>query len=72
MKNILIIGATSEIALECAKLWASRGNKLFLVGRNKERLKNIKENLRNKKKNKVEYFYQDLNRLNENSAILKK
>ena len=72
MKNILIIGATSEIALECAKFWASRGNKLFLVGRNKERLKNIKENLRNKKKNKVEYYSQDLNRLNEHSAILKK
>ena len=31
MKNILIIGATSAIAKECAKIWAERGDKLFLV-----------------------------------------
>ena len=27
MKNILIIGATSAIAKECAKIWAERGDK---------------------------------------------
>ena len=39
MKNILIIGATSVIAKECAKIWAERGDKLFLVARNEENLK---------------------------------
>ena len=39
MKNILIIGATSAIAKECAKIWAERGDKLFLVARNEENLK---------------------------------
>ena len=41
MKNILIIGATSAIAKECAKIWAERGDKLFLVARNQENLKSI-------------------------------
>lgn len=72
MKNILIIGATSAIAQECAKFWATRGDKLFLVGRNKESLKNITENLRNKKKNQVQYLSQDFNRLNKHSLILNK
>ncbi len=39
MKNILIIGATSAIAKECAKIWAERDDKLFLVARNEENLK---------------------------------
>jgi short-subunit dehydrogenase len=46
MKNILIIGATSAIAEHCARLWAARGDKLFLVGRDGERLTMIAEDLR--------------------------
>lgn len=38
MKNVLIIGATSTIAIACARLWAEQGANLFLVGRNKEKL----------------------------------
>jgi len=38
MKNVLIIGATSTIAIACARLWAEQGANLFLVGRNQEKL----------------------------------
>ncbi|HEX5283970.1 MAG TPA: SDR family oxidoreductase [Bryocella sp.] len=37
-KRILVLGATSGIAEACIRLWASRGDHLFLVGRNAGRL----------------------------------
>ena len=46
MKKILIIGATSLIAEHCARLWAARGFSLFLIGRNRELLSSIAEDLR--------------------------
>lgn len=38
MNKILIIGATSSIAEATARLWAGGGHRLYLVGRNSERL----------------------------------
>jgi short-subunit dehydrogenase len=38
MKKILIIGATSAIASACARLWAAQGARLFLVGRDMDKL----------------------------------
>ena len=37
-KRILVLGATSGIAEASVRLWASRGEDLFLVGRNADRL----------------------------------
>ena len=37
-KRILVLGATSGIAEACCRLWADRGDSLFLVARNPERL----------------------------------
>ena len=38
MKKVLIIGATSSIATECARLWAAEGAEYFLVARSHEKL----------------------------------
>lgn len=38
MKNILIIGATSAIAQAAARIYASRRDALFLIGRNESKL----------------------------------
>ena len=46
MQNILIIGATSAIAEATARLFASRGNRLFLVARNAEKLDIVAADLR--------------------------
>lgn len=46
MQNILIIGATSAIAEATARLWATRGDALFLVGRKAQRLEVIAADLR--------------------------
>ncbi|MFB9068180.1 SDR family oxidoreductase [Pseudofulvimonas gallinarii] len=46
MKKILVIGATSAIAESCARLWAQRGDALYLLGRDKARLRAIADDLR--------------------------
>ena len=38
MRNVLILGATSAIAAEVAKLYAASGDRLYLVGRSPEKL----------------------------------
>jgi decaprenylphospho-beta-D-erythro-pentofuranosid-2-ulose 2-reductase len=37
-RRILVLGATSGIAEHCARLWAERGDRLFLVARSTEKL----------------------------------
>lgn len=44
--NILIYGATSRIAHECARLWARQGHRLVLCGRDGARLDEIAADLR--------------------------
>ena len=43
--NILIIGATSAIAKECAKIYAQGENSFYLYGRNKIKLHSLSEEL---------------------------
>lgn len=45
MQNILIVGATSAIAEATARCFAARGDKLFLLARNAERLSTIAADL---------------------------
>lgn len=46
MKNIIIIGATSAIAQAAARIYASRGDKLYLIGRNEAKLTTLAAELR--------------------------
>lgn len=46
MRKVLILGATSAIAQGAAREAARRGDALFLVGRNQERLAQVTEDLR--------------------------
>lgn len=43
--NVLILGATSDVAAEVARLYAQRGARLFLLGRNAGRLSALSETL---------------------------
>ena len=45
MRRILIIGATSAIAEATARIFATRGDALFLIARSAERLQAIKDDL---------------------------
>jgi short-subunit dehydrogenase len=44
-RNVLIIGATSAIAIACARIWASRGDSLFLVARDETKLADVAADL---------------------------
>jgi len=46
MSNVMIFGATSAIAQEAAKIFAQRGDGLFLVGRDDVKLAALAENLK--------------------------
>ncbi|MDP9194257.1 MAG: SDR family oxidoreductase [Acidobacteriota bacterium] len=58
--NIVIIGATSAIAQEVAKLYASAGAMLFLVGRNESKLLAVASDLRVRGASDVDTFVADL------------
>ena len=45
MKNIVIVGATSAIAIACAREWAAKGARFFLVARNQERMEQVAADL---------------------------
>jgi decaprenylphospho-beta-D-erythro-pentofuranosid-2-ulose 2-reductase len=45
MKNVLIIGATSSIAVEIARIYAKNGSCLYLLARNKCRLDDLAKDL---------------------------
>jgi short-subunit dehydrogenase len=45
MKKLLIIGAKSDVAIECAKVFASNGFDLILAGRNIDELNDLKTDL---------------------------
>ena len=45
MQRILLIGATSAIAEACARQWAARGDRLFLVARDAGRLETVRADL---------------------------
>ncbi len=58
--KVLILGATSAIAQAAARVWAKRGDELFLVGRNGERLSAVADDLRTRG-GKALTLAQDLN-----------
>ncbi len=54
MNNILIIGATSAIAQATARLYCNEEVHYYLVGRNKEKLEIVKEDLLTRGAGKVD------------------
>jgi decaprenylphospho-beta-D-erythro-pentofuranosid-2-ulose 2-reductase len=70
MKKILIIGATSAIAEHCSRLWAERGDAVFLVGRNDARLKTIAADLKVRGAAQTHSFCINLNHMEGHAGIL--
>lgn len=63
MKKILVIGATSAIAQEVAKLYAANNEELILWGRNSEMLNIISQDLLVRGGKKISFISHDLNDL---------
>lgn len=70
MKKILVIGATSAIAEQCARRWAQRGDALCLVGRNQERLDSMAADLRVRGAASVSVRVLDLDEVDAHAATL--
>ncbi|NOY61806.1 MAG: SDR family oxidoreductase [Gammaproteobacteria bacterium] len=70
MKKVLIIGATSAIAQESAKLFAARGDALFLVGRNSDQLTAITEDLSVRGATLVQHECVDLNEIDRHKPLI--
>lgn len=70
MKNILIIGATSAIAERCARIWAVRGDALYLVGRDEKRMRVIASDLAIRGALRVSAYCTDLNDLERHNELI--
>ena len=70
MKKILIIGASSAIAEAAARIWAQRGDQLFLVARNEERLNTLAADLRIRGAAQAIGFAMDANDLERHAGML--
>ncbi|CAG9239175.1 oxidoreductase, short-chain dehydrogenase/reductase family [Burkholderia gladioli] len=70
MKTILIVGATSAIATECARRWAGEGAALCLAGRRADRLGQIADDLRLRGAARVATLEFDANALDTHEAML--
>lgn len=72
MKKILIIGATSAIAEATARIWAQRGDELFLVARNEERLNLMTKDLKIRGASQVHSYFMDANNFDQHLSMLDK
>ena len=70
MKRILIIGATSAIASACARLWATQGASLFLVGRDAEKLEALADDLSVRGASAVYKYQMDANDIAVHTAMV--
>ena len=70
MKKILIIGATSSIAEHCARIWAARGDELYLVARNEAHVQTIAADLKVRGASSVAINCVDLNEMDRHVELL--
>ncbi|RMG69592.1 MAG: SDR family NAD(P)-dependent oxidoreductase, partial [Chloroflexi bacterium] len=70
MLKILIVGATSAIAHETARLFAADHAELFLVGRNPDKLEAVRDDLLVHGAARVETYALDLANLAQHQAML--
>lgn len=70
MKKVLIIGASSAIAEHCARIWAARGDKLYLVSRNESHLRTIATDLKVRGASEMATNCVDLNDMDQHIEFL--
>jgi decaprenylphospho-beta-D-erythro-pentofuranosid-2-ulose 2-reductase len=70
MKNIVIIGATSAIAQAAARVYASRGDRLVLIGRSAEKLLALASELRERGASTIETLTFNAQELEAPSSLI--
>ncbi|ADV84071.1 SDR family oxidoreductase [Terriglobus saanensis] len=69
-RKILILGATSAIAEQTARVWAKRGDSLYLVARNPQKLAVVAADLKTRGASFVESIVADLDDLDLHPQLL--
>ena len=69
-KKVFIVGATSAIAKETARVYARRGCDLYLVARNENQLKSLTDDLKVRGAPRVSYSVADLNHFNQHAQLV--
>lgn len=72
MRHILIIGATSAIAQATARIFAQRGERIFLVSRDPEKLENIRADLLIRGASQIETYSGDINDFKTHPDLIQK
>ncbi len=72
MKRILIIGATSAIAQECARIWSGEHARFYLVARNEQRLKEVARDLEARGATNVETAILDVAEMTSHQHIVER
>jgi decaprenylphospho-beta-D-erythro-pentofuranosid-2-ulose 2-reductase len=72
MHKIFIVGATSAIAEQAARLYAARGDNLFLTGRNPQRLAAVAADLKLRGAAAVDTAVLDIDDLPAHAAVLER
>lgn len=72
MRRILIVGATSAIAQAAARVWAVRGEALYLVGRDPVRLESIAADLAVRGAARVDHAAMDATDLAAHAAVIER
>jgi decaprenylphospho-beta-D-erythro-pentofuranosid-2-ulose 2-reductase len=70
MKNILVLGATSSIAIATMRWYAARGAKFYLVARNKEKLRVVAADLQVRGAAEVHTCVLDLDNTDRHALML--
>lgn len=70
MRKILIVGATSAMAEACARLWAQRGDQLYLAARNPQQLQSVVADLKTRGAQAVDGKVFDANQFDQHAALL--
>jgi decaprenylphospho-beta-D-erythro-pentofuranosid-2-ulose 2-reductase len=69
-KRILVLGATSGIAEACIRLWAERGDSLYLVARNADKLAAVAADARTRGAGYVNFVVADLDKTATHPELL--
>lgn len=70
-QRILIVGATSAIAMEIARIYASRGASLFLVARDEAKLESLRKDLDVRGASAIRSVVMDINDTADHAAVVK-
>ena len=69
-KKVLIIGATSAVAKETARIYATAGASLYLAGRNKDSLTQLQDDLLTRGARHVKYAVLDVNEYETHQSVV--